>query len=141
MIDSLASLEATALAEHLRASRWTYPLVNAGHILGVALLVGAVVPMDLAALRWVRGPGVATLRPFAMAGLGLAVCCGALLFIAQATDYAANGWFRAKMALLALAVANALWHLRARPLPARAALASLALWPSVLLAGRMIGYS
>ena len=70
---------------------------------------------------------------------------GALLFTAGATDYAQNGWFRLKMALLILGLANAALHVRlgpARPRLARAAAAaSLLLWPLVLLCGRMIGYS
>lgn len=149
MIDFLAGLEATALAEHLRQSRWTYPLINAGHILGIALIVGSVVPMDLRLMRLVGGPGpVATvgfLRPFALAGLILAASCGVLLFIAQAGDYLGNGWFQAKMAILAIVLANAALHLRIdRAAPARQRLAagiSLALWPAVLICGRMIGYS
>lgn len=48
MIDEwAAALEATDLATTLRGSVWAYPLVNAAHILGVALLVGATVPLDL----------------------------------------------------------------------------------------------
>jgi hypothetical protein len=145
VIETLSSfldlLQGSALAQHLRVSRWTYPLVNSGHLLGIALLVGAVVPMDLRALHLVRGPDLTALRGFAVAGLLLAMACGGLLFIASADEYLANGWFQTKMAVFALAVANALWHLRARPLPARAALVSLILWPAVLLAGRMIGYS
>ena len=42
-----AALEATPLATALRGSVWVYPLVNAAHILGVALLVGSIVPLDL----------------------------------------------------------------------------------------------
>lgn len=116
MIELLAGLEATALAEHLRQSRWTYPLVNAGHVAGIALIIGAVIPMDLRLLRLVGGPDpaatVAFLRPFAVAGLVLAASCGVLLFIAQASDYLGNPWFQAKMALLGLALANAALHLR-----------------------------
>lgn len=145
----IEALEATALAQHLRASRWTYPLVNAGHVAGIALLVGSVVPMDLRLLRLVPGPEpeavVAFLRPFAVAGLLLTVGFGLLLFTAAATDYAQNGWFRYKMALLATALANAALHVRlgtARPRLGRASAAvSLLLWPLVLLSGRMIGYS
>lgn len=144
MSDVFAALEATALAQHLRASRWTYPLVNAGHVLGLALLVGAVVPMNLRTLALGRGPAaeaaVAFLRPFAMAGLALAVACGALLFLVQASDYAGNGWFQLKMALLAAALVNAAVHLRRVPGPAGAAL-SLMLWPAALFCGRMVGYS
>ena len=138
------AIEASGLSVHLRGSRWTYPLVNAGHVAGIALLVGAVLPMDLRVLGLVNGPDprriVRFLRPFAIAGAALAVACGLTLFAAQATDYVQSPWFQAKMALLSAAVLNALWHLRAHPLPRRAALLSLVLWPGVLFCGRMIGY-
>lgn len=145
----LAALETTPLAAHLRISRWTYPLVNAGHIAGIALLLGAVVPMDLRALRIVRGPElgevIGFLRPFAVAGLLLATGCGLLLFSVQANDYAGNLWFRVKMALLAAALLNAALHLRFGRLPAtrqrRAAALSLLLWPLVLLSGRLIAFA
>ena len=147
--DLASGLEATALAQFLKGSRWVYPLVNAGHLLGVALLVGAVAPMDLRLLGLVGGPpagaAVALLRPFAAAGLALAVVCGALLFVTQAGDYAASAWFRTKMAVLVLAALNAAVHPRIERLaPWRrraAAAASLALWPTVLILGRMVGYA
>lgn len=137
------ALEATALAEHLRRSRWSYPLVNAGHVAGIAMLFGAVVPMAVTSLRDRRAGRalVGTLRPFAVAGLVLAVACGALLFVTQASDYVGNRWFQAKMALIFLALANASWHLRAGTLSAPAALASILLWSGALVAGRMIGFS
>ncbi len=144
-----AALEATQLAQFLKASRWVYPLINAGHILGIALLIGSVVPMDLRLLGLVRRPDlaatVALLRPIAAAGLALAVVCGLLLFTTQATDYAGNGWFRAKIALVVLATLSAALHPRlAAQTPCRrrvAASMSLVLWPSALICGRMIGYS
>ena len=92
--------------------------------------------MDVGILRGRRN--VRWLRRWAAAGALLAIACGVLLFATQATDYLQSGWFRAKMAVLALALANALWHLRR--IPRHAALASLLLWPTVLLLGRMIGY-
>ncbi len=144
MIETAAALEATALAQFLKASRWTYPLVNAGHILGIALLVGAVVPMDVAVIRGRAVAAVGLLRPWAVAGFGLAVLCGALLFITRATDYVQSAWFLAKMGVLALAVLNAVVHLRLDRFPPRqrrqAAIGSLVMWPAVLILGRMIAY-
>nr|WP_245242961.1 hypothetical protein [Pararhodobacter sp. SW119] len=129
----------------MKVSRWTYPLVNAGHILGIALLIGAVVPMDLRILRGINvARTVALLRPFAVAGLLLAMTCGLMLFIVQPVDYAASPWFRAKLVLLALAIGNAVLHPRIADHPLSrqrvAVVLSLALWPSVLIAGRMIAY-
>jgi hypothetical protein len=139
----IETLEASSLAEHLRRSRWTYPLVNAGHVAGIALLFGSVVPMAVTSLRDRRAGQalIRTLRPFAVVGFVLAVGCGVLLSIAQAGDYLGNGWFQAKLALIALALANAAWHLRPRELSVPAALASILLWSGALIAGRMIGYS
>lgn len=138
MID-LAAVEQTALAEFLKRSRWVYPLVNAGHILGLAMLVGAVLPMDWAILRGRAEPRF--LRGWALAGLALAVVCGAMLFVTQAGDYLASGWFRAKMAVLAAALANAALALTwPGDVPRALAAASLLLWPAVLILGRMIAY-
>ena len=96
-------------------------------------------------LRLLRGdPGATWLRPYAAAGLALAIGFGALLFVTQATDYVASAWFRAKMALLLVALANVALHPRLATLPDRrrrlAAGVSLAAWPGILLLGRMIGY-
>jgi hypothetical protein len=87
-----AGIEASELAAFLRRSRWTYPVVNAAHLLGVALLVGAVVPMDLRLMGlWRNDIRLATvlhlLRPVAASGATLALMTGVLLFTVQATDY------------------------------------------------------
>lgn len=138
MSEIAAALEATALAQFLKTSAWIYPLVNAGHLLGIALLVGAVLPMDVSALRG-RPSAIRLLRPWAVAGFLLAAACGAMLFATQATDYVENSWFLAKIGVLAAALLNAAFHFR-RVTPA-AALGSMALWPTVLVLGRMVGYS
>ena len=144
MIEIATALEATGLAQFLKVSRWVYPLVNAGHIQGIALLVGAVVPMDVSVLRGRTAP-VALLRWWSVLGFAVAASFGALLFVTQATDYIGNWWFLAKMGVIALALMNAIVHFRLDRLPIRqrrqAAIASLALWPAALVLGRMIGYA
>ncbi len=158
MLSWLAALEATGLAQALRHSVWSYPLVNAGHVLGVALLVGAIVPLDLRLLgAWRTLPLVplwTVLTRTAAAGLALAVVCGGLLFATRATEYAASGLFQGKMALVLLATLNALAlrrtgfdpagvHGEADRVPLRIRLAaafSLAAWPTVLGLGRLVGY-
>lgn len=155
----LAALEATALARELRGSVWVYPLVNAGHVAGVALLVGAIVPLDLRLLGlWPSVPLAPlwqVLTRTAGAGLLLAISCGFLLFTAQATDYAASRLFIAKMAVVAVSIANALLLRLAvsgegpqaidgsRRLPVGVRLAggvSLIGWLAALILGRLIGY-
>jgi hypothetical protein len=144
-----AAIEASGVATLLRHSRWTYPAVNAAHLFGVALLVGAVVPMDLRLVGlWRPDVRLATtlrlLRPVAAFGAGLAVVTGVLLFAVQATDYAAMPLFYAKIALVLLGLAHALAHGRIGTEPLRrqhvAGAVSLAIWPAVLVSGRMLGY-
>ena len=150
MIEFLAALQDSDLAQMLRQSRWVYPIVNAAHILGIALLIGAVIPMDLRLIGALNGPDlsqvVAFLRPFAIAGLCLAVAAGIALFLVQARDYVVLRLFWIKISLIALAAMNALWHLR-RPVNQHtrrsnivAGITSLLLWPCVLLCGRLIAY-
>lgn len=81
---ALISVENLAFVSALRNSTFMYPLVNAGHILGVSLLVGSIVPLDLRLLGlWRNYPVmvfVDVLRDTAAMGLALAVIFGLLLF-------------------------------------------------------------
>ncbi len=155
----LLLLESLPLVAALRDSFWVYPLVNAGHLLGVALLVGAILPLDLRLLGlWRRLPAAplwTVLTGTAAIGLSLAVICGLLLFAVRATDYTASSLFILKMLLVATGVLNALlvrvWRPAANAAvlsrsdlpPARlrlAALVSMLVWPATLLLGRFVGY-
>lgn len=154
MSDFTAALETTAFATALRGSVWIYPLVNAAHILGVALLVGAIVPLDLRLLGMWRtvpvGPLWRVLTRTAAVGLAVAVMAGALLFIARADDYVASSLFLSKMALVAAGAANALVLHGTDPAASSAAAptafmrvaacVSLCLWPAALVLGRLVGY-
>jgi hypothetical protein len=156
---ALVSVENLAFVSALRNSTLMYPVVNAGHILGVSLLVGGIVPLDLRLIGfWRTYPGmvfVDVLRITAAVGLALAVICGALLFATAAPDYARSPLFQAKIALVLLGVLNALTLGRVMtrrdirslpmespmPLDLRAGgLLSLVVWISVLILGRLLGY-
>src|SRR5262245_14672891 len=106
LTEILTGLEGSALAGGLRSSKWIYPLVNAGHIAGIALLFGSIAAFDLRLMgAWRRVPLDALSRvlvPVAAAGLALAAACGGLLFIVKATEYAASPLFRAKMIMLVI---------------------------------------
>lgn len=150
----LAGLEGTAVAQTLRASRWLYAAVNAAHILGIALLLGAIVPLNLRLLgRWPDVPReqlVRVLVPVAAAGLALAVLAGALLFAVRAREYAGVGFLQAKLALVLLGTLAALaLHWRHGFLLETAgdtrltahAILSLLCWPAALVCGRMIAFA
>lgn len=156
MLEALAeALQASALSRTLGESVWLYPLVNTAHIVGIALLFGAIVPLDLRLSGCWRQLPVDALRhvllPLATGGLLLALASGALLFITRPVDYLHEPLFVLKLGLLVAAVLNALW-LRRSPSWRRGAdtatpgawrlagVLSIVLWLAVITAGRLIGY-
>lgn len=157
MIGLLEALGHWPGALWLQRSGTAYLFVNAAHILGIGLLVGAILPLDLRLAGLIRGAPLAALAPFltraAAFGLALALLTGLWLFTVKPLEYAANPAFLWKLALLALALANiALQHQGAalaravaeERVPGRvraSALASFSLWLAVLLAGRWIGFA
>lgn len=121
-------------------------------MLGIALLVGAIVVLDLRLLGLWRRVPVAMLGPpavsVASAGLGLAVVSGAALLSVQATEYAANPFLYIKFAAIAVGLVNIVllrlggdWtDERLGRRRAVAGLVSLLAWLAALTAGRLIAY-
>jgi hypothetical protein len=160
LLAALAWLEASALGEWVRGSGpWTYPLVNLTHLLGVALLLGSIVVLDLRLLGlWRAAPLAALARPtlsVAILGLCLALPSGLALLSAQASEYAVNPFLAVKLAAVGLGLVNVLALRRSAAWRAleqadadsaqrrRLALGgglSLACWLAAVSAGRLIGY-
>lgn len=158
VLEALTALQNMTLPSALRASRWVYPLVNAGHILGLSMLFGAILPLDLRLLGfWSAVPIKSLTRvllPVAVCGLTLSVTSGLLLFSVSAAKYAATPLFQVKLLLVAAAITNALllresadWQearVSEKPLiPRRLKLAgglSILLWLAVILCGRFLAY-
>jgi len=150
----LAGLEATTVAQTLRTSRWLYAATNTAHVFGIALLVGAILPLDLRLLGWwpdvPRQKLVRVLVPVAATGLTLAVVAGGLLFTVRAREYAGVGFLQAKLALVAIGTLGAvlLHHAHGLRLDgatdqrlARHAVISLVCWPTALVCGRLIAFA
>lgn len=149
----LAAVEASGPAAALRTARWGYAGVNAAHILGIALLVGPILALDLRMLGLWRSipiaPLAAVLRPVAATGVAIATLAGVALFSVQATHYADLTLFQAKLALILVGLAGALaLHRAAGPdlaqasparLRAQAAL-SICCWLGALVCGRLIAF-
>lgn len=147
----LAALEASDPATWLSTARWGYAAVSALHVLGIALLVGAILPLDLRRLGAVRSvPEAALARvlvPTAATGLALATGSGALLFLPRASEYAALDVFAVKLALVGAGAVLALGVHAAEvrgPWPARrrAAVAALSavIWLAALALGRLVAF-
>jgi hypothetical protein len=111
MVEWLTALQDLPLVAALRASRWSYAAVNASHIVGIALLFGAIVPLDLRLMGFWRSISIKALArilvPVAAAGLLLAIAAGALLFSIRAVQYSGTVLFQIKMALIVCGIGNA----------------------------------
>lgn len=140
----------------LRTSIWLYPVVNTAHLLGIALLVGGIVPLDLRLLGAYRSVPMSVLAPVLLPvvrfGFALTVIAGFALWAVRADEYLVDDVFRIKLVLILLALINigllrrgAPWRqaLHDGPIKASvraAAAGSMVLWLAVLFAGRLIGY-
>ena len=122
------------------------------HVLGIALLVGSIVLLDLRLLGLWRSVPVATLaRPavtVSVAGLVVAIASGISLLTVQATEYVANPFLYIKFGAILVGLANVAvlrfagdWtdDRFARRRGVAGALSLLA-WLTALTAGRMIAY-
>jgi len=135
----------------IATSPWAYPALEVLHILGLALLVGNLVALEL------RVWGVAAelpLRPLArlslslsMAGFGLLLLSGLAMFAGAPAELLANRFFVVKLGLVLLAGLNAAaFHARGglaladRTSRAQTVL-SLGLWLAVIICGRWIAYA
>lgn len=152
-------LETTALSQAMRTSLWLYPIVEIVHIVGFAILVGAVAMFDLRVLGCARRLPVRALGqhllPWAVASLVLVVPAGLMMFSAHPGDFIGNRVFQIKLGLIAAAGVNAAafhagpyrradaWDAQG-PAPAAARLhaaASLAIWIAVISCGRLLAYT
>ena len=106
----LAWLEATGLAEWVRSSTAGYPSMIALHALGMAIMVGLSLLLDLRILGWFAGIPLDALRRFfslAWIGFGINFISGSFLFSAQATSYIVDWVFMSKMTLVVLGAITA----------------------------------
>lgn len=153
-LDAFATaVEASDFARSLKFSRLGYAVANTSHVLGIALLVGAILPLDLRLMGFFRSvdrtAAARLLVPVAALGLTIAILAGMTLFTVRAEDYVQSSLFFWKLGLIAAGAGMAIWlHARTglwieRASDRRAALhgaASLACWLGALVLGRFIAY-
>jgi hypothetical protein len=154
----LAWLQASPLGEAIRAAGvWSYGIINAGHILGIATLFGAILVLDLRLIFRPRTPALAAIAaasyPVAGAGLVLALLTGICLLATNGSEYADNPFLLIKFAAIFAGIANLVvlhrlpaWRrVLGGSAPASGALRlcgalSLLSWITAVVAGRMLGY-
>ena len=105
----LQTLQDTTLATLIRESDSGFPALESLHVIGIALVLGTIVVVDLRLLGIAaHRPGalrlIKEMLPFTWVAFVTCVVTGVLMFMANATTYAQNPMFLGKMGLLALAL-------------------------------------
>lgn len=153
-----AWIEGSALSEWIRGSEslLAFPGIITLHAIGLGILAGGSAAIDLRVLGFAPGVPLAAMARFLPVLWGaflVNAVTGTLLLVAYPTKALTNPLFYVKLALVALAV-WLIYHigttvLRApeaerKPMAAGAkllAVASLAAWLAVILAGRFLAYT
>jgi hypothetical protein len=146
----------SAIGETIRESIWLFPVIEAFHLIGLGLTVGAVLMVDLRLLgvglrRQPVAELAAAVEPWLLGSLTLMVTSGTLLFLSESIKCYYSFPFWVKMTSLFLVLLFTFTVRRHvtrmglaldRPLLGRVtALVSLTLWFGVAWGGRWIGFS
>jgi hypothetical protein len=149
-------LEASAIGEAVRASLWLFPVVEGFHLIGLAVIGGAILVVDFRLLGLtLRAHPVARLardmQPWVVGSLVLMIVSGIPLFLSEAIKCYYSFAFWTKMTALVGAVIFTFTLRRVvvgapdgRFAPAwnrAVALTSIGLWATVGWGGRWIGFS
>ena len=134
----------------LRAHVWAYPALEVVHIVGIALLLGNLMALEIRVWGGAAALPVKALARLslgiALAGFALAAASGLLMFATEPAELLANRSFVLKMGLLTAAACNAAWFhgrgsLDKLDLVARVQMwVSTAIWLGVVVCGRWIAY-
>lgn len=135
-----------ALKSHL----WAYPALEVVHIVGIGVLLGNLILLELRVFGMGPALPVRDLARLslglALAGFTLAAASGLLMFASQPAELLANRAFTLKMLLLLAAACNAAWFHGRGSLGkldgwARVQMAiSTVIWLAVVACGRWIAY-
>jgi hypothetical protein len=144
----------------IRESIWAFPIIEATHVLALALSVGVLLWFDLRLMGWgMKHQPIShvhkAIMPFAFIGFVIMFVTGVLLFCSEPEKCYLSGFFRAKVVFLVLAGLNAgIFELSTKktiedwdkypipPVKARmAGLVSIISWTAVIVAGRATAYN
>ena len=143
----------------IRESIWVYPILDVLHCVGILLVAGTIVVVDLRLLgfgmrRVTVSSVIAQVLPCTLSGFGFMFVTGSILAWSEPVRLYHSPFFRLKLLFLVVAGLNALifhygiyrgvgaWD-SASLTPARARVAgavSILCWICVIAAGRAVGY-
>lgn len=151
------AIEGGAINTWVLSTYWLWPLLEIIHFIGLSLLLGSMLVVDLRLAGFLRQINIMSthrLLPWATIGFLMNLATGFLFFFGDPGRYAINIGFQIKMILVLIAGLNVLvFALKINPvigqwdpygdtpgLAKTVAWVSLAAWTGVLLLGRLIPY-
>ena len=154
VLELFKTIENSGLGKAIRDSKCLFPVIEAFHLLGLAVIGGAVLIVDLRLLGFVlREQPVSQIardaQPWLIGSLIVMLVSGSLLFSSEATKCYYHDAFWVKMSSLALAILFT-FTVRRKVTQAKelapmwsklVAVVSVALWSGVGIGGRWIGFS
>jgi uncharacterized protein DUF6644 len=148
-------IENSGLGEAIRESKWLFPVIESVHLLGLAVIGGAILVVDLRLMGFgLRRQSVrqiaSDVQPWLIGSLVVMLISGGMLFTSEAVKCYYHGAFWMKMTSLFLAILftftirrrvtknpDGIGIVRSRVV----AVVSLVLWSGVGIGGRWIGFS
>jgi hypothetical protein len=139
----------------VRGQPWMWPTCETLHFVGLSLLLGVVLLVDLRMLGIIKNVSFATLHrllPWGILGFGLNLLTGMAFFVAAPEQYTTNKAFQYKILFVLIAGANALyftsfdqaWDMQPgddAPFTAKfAAMSAVVLWIAVMFCGSMLPF-
>src|ERR1043165_4479778 len=105
-------MQVSDIGTGIRESIWTFPIIEATHVLALALSVGILIWFDLRLMGWgMRHQPISQVHrqvmPIATFGFVVMFITGVLLFWSEAEKCYLSGFFRAKVLFLIAAGVNA----------------------------------
>jgi hypothetical protein len=151
------AIDGGAINTWVLSTYWLWPLLEIIHFIGLSLLLGSMLLVDLRLAGFLRQIDIMSthrLLPWAAIGFGMNLASGFLFFMGDPGRYSINIGFRIKMVLVLIAGLNVLiFALKINPVISNwdphgdtsifaktVAWVSLATWTGVLLLGRLIPY-
>jgi hypothetical protein len=148
--------EASGIGETIRKSSWLFPVIEAIHLLGLGVIGGAVLVVDMRLLglglkRQSAAELTRNAQPWLVGSLVLMIITGGLLFLSEAIKcyYHDAFWFKMSCLFLAIVFTFTIQRKvtmsdepRVSPVWSKVvAIVSVLLWAGVGIGGRWIGFS
>lgn len=152
---TIPMLDGVFLGKAIKDKTWIWATCETLHFMGLTMLFGVVLLVNLRMLGIIKGISYAALHqllPWAVGAFALNTLTGMVFFIAAADQYTTNPVFHWKLALILVAGINAIyftvvdepWELKtgesAKGMTKAVAVSGLALWIGIIFCGHMLPF-